>query len=385
MLQLFPGNYGWSLCALRVLVSGGDFGDIYFVCKDLVEASKTRDNNAWHIGWKRLAEEVDALAEERLKSKHLITATNAFYRASLYYQWAEAFLPPSDPRAKPMYDKHLSTFARFAELSSPRIEIIDIPFDGTNLKAYFVPPHNGAKPAPCTIVAGGFDGNKEETYPLAKAMASRGIASLGIDFPGQGATLRNSGLPARFDTEKPVAAAIDYLATRSDIDINRIGIAATSAGGYYAPRAAAFEKRIKACVPWSAVYDYYAIWKRRLAFENGKPTGLRPEIPFPVTPELVLSIMGVDNWEAALSRWESFRLQGVAEKIECDLLVVQGEDDPQTPLWEAEQLYKEARSKHKELRVYRHSEGGSAHVQVDRQEPAMNFIADWMADRLQAI
>lgn len=387
MFQYFPGNYGWSLSLLRCLVNGGHFGEIDWACSGLKEAAikKPRgDVDAWHLAWKKLADELDTLGDERLRIGHNVTAADAFYRASQYYQWVEAFLPLNDARAEPAWAKHLETFAKFAELTSPRVEIVDIPFEGTSLKAYFVPPAGEKKGAPCVVVAGGFDGNKEEMFALAKAMSVRGMAALGLDLPGQGTTLRLSGLPARHDSEVPVGAAIDYLAGRGDVDIDRIGIVAASAGGYYAPRAAAFEKRIKACVPWAAIYDYYAIWQRRLVFQDGKPTGIRTDIPFPVTEDLVLRIMGVDDWGTMLKKMEKFRLQGVAEKIECDLLIVQGEDDPQTPVPEAERMFKEASSKHKELRVYRRAEGGSAHVQVDRQEPAMSLIADWMSEHLRA-
>ena len=41
-------------------------------------------------------------------------------------------------------------------------------------------------------------------------------------------------------------AVVDYLETRSDVDLSRIGIWGVSLGGYFAPRAAALEKKIKA-------------------------------------------------------------------------------------------------------------------------------------------
>lgn len=387
MFRYFPDNYGWSLIVLRCLVAGGHFGEIDWICRGLVDASKQPpggDREAWYHAWRKLAEQVVGYADERLESDHKVSAGDLYYRAAQYFQWAEALLSPKDARAKPMYDRHLAAFERFTALSPAKIEIVDIPFEGTSLKSYFSAPAGDKRPVPCVIVVGGLDGNKEEMYPLVKSITDRGLACLGLDLPGQGATLRDSGLPARYDTEVPVGAAIDYLVSRDDVIADRIGMAATSAGGYYAPRAAAYEKRIKACVPWAAIYDYHAIWMRRLAFVDGKPVGIRPEIPFPVTADLVLSIMGVDDWSAALKKFESFRLEGVAKNIECDLLVVQGEDDPQTPLPEAERLFQEASSANKILRVYRREEGGSGHVQVDRQEPAMSMIADWLTDRLMA-
>ena len=39
------------------------------------------------------------------------------------------------------------------------------------------------------------------------------------------------------------------------VDAARIGLVGWSLGGYYAPRAAAFEKRIKLVVAWGANHD----------------------------------------------------------------------------------------------------------------------------------
>ena len=53
---------------------------------------------------------------------------------------------------------------------------------------------------------------------------------------------------------------VDWIETRSDLDAARIGLWGVSLGGYYAPRAVAFEKRIKACIALSGPYDWAAIW-----------------------------------------------------------------------------------------------------------------------------
>jgi dipeptidyl aminopeptidase/acylaminoacyl peptidase len=213
-------------------------------------------------------------------------------------------------------------------------------------------------------------------------LAERGISCMGIDQPGQGATLRLAKLVARHDSEVAVGAVVDYLQARKDVDASRIGIMAASMGGYYAPRAAAFEKRIKACVAWGAIYDYYACWQRRVGWKPGKPIQVSTNSALGTTGKHFLSIMGVPTWEAAFDKLESFRLAGVASKITCDILIVQGADDRQTPLVEAEQLYAEISSKNKELRVYTDAEGGAAHVQLDRPEPALSLICDWFSDHL---
>ena len=67
-------------------------------------------------------------------------------------------------------------------------------------------------------------------------------------------------MPIRGDYETAVKAVIDWLETRGDIDAGKIGLWGVSLGGYYAPRAAAFEKRVKACIGLSGPYDWATIW-----------------------------------------------------------------------------------------------------------------------------
>jgi len=58
----------------------------------------------------------------------------------------------------------------------------------------------------------------------------------------------------RTDFERAVIAVIDYLEGRPEIDRARIGIIGRSMGGFYAPKTAAIDKRIKAVVAWGAMY-----------------------------------------------------------------------------------------------------------------------------------
>ncbi|CAG9173400.1 2,6-dihydropseudooxynicotine hydrolase [Cupriavidus laharis] len=387
MFLYFPTNYTWSLAALRCLMSGGSFGDVDWACAGLHEAARKGprgDSPAWIAAWTRLANQVEETAEAAFDAGRRVTARGAYYRAAQYYQWAEAFVGPADPLAKSLYQRHLSTFARFAELSQPQVEIIDIPFDGASLKAYFIPAVGVTGPAPTVILSDGLDGTKEEMFPIANALAMRGISCLAVDGPGQGATLRLSRLVARHDSEVAVGRMVDYLETRPDVDHNRIGIIAASLGGYYAPRAVAFEKRIKACVAWSVIYDYHGVWKRRLNFEAGRPLKVADNAALGTTEHHLLHILGVKDFDAAMAKLENFRLEPIAHKIDCDFLIVHGAEDRQAPLAEAQRLFDGISSRNKDMWVYTAEDGGSGHVQVDRPEPAINRVADWMADHLSA-
>lgn len=384
MFEYFEDNYMWSLAVNRALASGALLGEIDWACSDLraAAAEGKADNEDWHQAWMRLATQVEGIAQEALGHGRTVTARGHFMRASLYYQWAEAFLKPSDARAATTFQRHLDTFRSGAALFQPAIEIVDIPFEGRTLYGYFV-PGQGTGPRPAVVLSDGLDGTKEEMIYVALALAERGISTLAIDHPGQGATLRLSELKARHDSEVAAGAAVDWLSTRADVDAQRLGIIAASMGGYYAPRAAAYEKRFKACVAWGAVYDYHAVWVRRFRTQPGQPVSLDTSAAMGTTGDHILHIVGARDFDEVLHKLEPFHLREAAHDITCDILILHGENDRQTPAADAQRLFEAIPSPNKLMRVYTREEGGAAHVQLDRPEPALSLLSDWMAERLQ--
>ena len=272
---------------------------------------------------------------------------------------------------------------RIAEHS--RVELVEIPYGERTIPAYVVPAVGAQTRSPAALLCDGLDANKEEMFYVALSLARRGITTIAFDGPGQGAALRLQGMTARHDFEVPVAACIDWLAMRSDIDAERIGFVAASWGGYYAPRAVAFEKRIKACAVMGAVFDTHACMARRVGYVPGQgATQLGGNAPLGTTGKTILRILGEPDWESAFKKLEQFRLEPVAAQIDCDLMIVHGANDRHAPPSEAQRLYDAVSSKEKRLRVFSEAEGGAAHVNLDRPEPALSLVCDWMAERLQA-
>ena len=140
----------------------------------------------------------------------------------------------------------------------PAGERVEIPYEGTRLYGILRKPRGVAHP-PIVVMCMGLDSAKEEMDAYESIFLARGMATLAFDGPGQGEA--EYELPIRGDYEKPVGSVVDWLETRTDIDHSRIGLWGVSLGGYYAPRAAAFEKRVKACIALSGPYD----WAGRLA------------------------------------------------------------------------------------------------------------------------
>jgi 2,6-dihydroxypseudooxynicotine hydrolase len=110
------------------------------------------------------------------------------------------------------------------------------------------------------------------------------------------------------------------------VDASRIGLFGVSLGGYYAPRAAAFEPRIRAVIALAGPYAVLA------AFDS--MPGL--------TQQAFIHRSGSTSRAEALDRLGRFTLEGVAPRITCPLLVIMGRQDRVIPPAEAERLAREA-------------------------------------------
>jgi dienelactone hydrolase len=221
----------------------------------------------------------------------------------------------------------------------------------------------------------GLDSTKEHMYSSRhwEELAARGISCLMLDQPGTGEALRLQGLTARIDSEAWAGAAVDWLVARNDVDSSRIGIVGWSLGGYYAPRAGAFEKRFALVVAWGANHDWGAVQRRRLEREG--------ERPVPHYWEHVLWVWGHDDLDTFIEFADDVHLDGVVEQITVPFLIAHGANDRQIPLEYAHRSYDQAvNSPKRELRVFTPEEGATEHIGLDHLPHVSTFIADWVAD-----
>ena len=378
----FPDDYRWSAGLIIALGTSpwgsSDLGEVDRVGKHL--KGRIGDDQAWFDEWTRMGGELENLAKEASSKGRHITASGFNLRACMYYQTGERFRQPKDDKALEVYRRAVNCFQQAAKyIIHPSIERVEIPYEGgKSLPALFVKASAEEKgPLPTVIFFDGLDVTKEFCYFWGvRDMVRRGLACLIVDGPGNGESIRFRGLKLRYDYEVPAGAAVDYLEGRKDVDPKRIGIMALSLGGYYAPRAAAFEKRLRACVAWGAQNDYQALWKRRM--ELAYKTALS------VPPDHIQWVLGASSMEDALKRLENFKLSGVVERIECPFLMVHGEEDAQVSLADAKACFNAVGSKDKTLRVFTAEEGGSQHCQNDRLGVAIPYMHDWLAEKLKA-
>src|SRR3954462_12193796 len=180
---------------------------------------------------------------------------------------------------------------------------VAIPFEGKTI--FGVLRGSG----PVVIMAPGLDSTKEELHAYEEPFLGRGMATLAIDGPGQGEA--EYDIPICGDYERAARAVCDWIEDRDDLDARRIAIWGVSLGGYYAPRAAAYEKRIKACIALSGPYEWEKIWD-----------GL---------PELTRDTFRVRSHSAsdadAKEKTKALTMVEAAPRITCPIFIVAGRQD----------------------------------------------------------
>lgn len=253
---------------------GADIGELMATVSDIVEG----DFDSWYVGWHSRGERVLGRAKEYLASGHLVSAREALLRASTYFRMSEFYLHgnPDDPRILADAKASEEAYAKAAELMGPTWERVEIPYEGTTLPGYFYKPDETNEPRPTLVFHGGYDSSVEELFYFAAAAATRrGYNCLTFDGPGQGMPLREQKLYFRYDWEKVVTPAVDYVLSRPDVDGDRLALKGMSLGGYLGARAAAFEPRFKAAILFDGVWSFSdSIWgilspEAKAAFKAG--------------------------------------------------------------------------------------------------------------------
>ena len=381
MFEYFEGNYVWNMAVNMALAMGGSIGDIDDASRSLRAVAKNRDDDAaeqFFANWTGLGEKVRRLAAADEARGRLLSAGAKYRRAFIYFIQAERMQRPDFGPRREAFRAALDCFAKFLALSGEDCRRVEVPYRGTSLPALFVPARTAGRRAPCMVHFDGLDVTKEIIYLMGMpaALRERGVGTLVVDNPGVGESLRLRELHNFPEAEVAAGSAVDFLATLPEVDPDRVGIMALSLGGYHAPRAAAFEKRLKCCVAWGANYDWGATQRAR--HQSGTAS-----LPIPHYWDHVGWVFGKKTVEEILAVSEKLCLKGILDRITCPILVVHGENDRQIPLSQAEQTVAECVASPKaELHVHRLADGGAEHCSVDNVALTVEVIADWVAETL---
>jgi dipeptidyl aminopeptidase/acylaminoacyl peptidase len=313
----------------------------------------------WCAAWCRRAIVHENLGHEALDQGFRLSAGEHLSRAAVYYHFAKFVFVIDVEQMQAAHRKAITCKQLAAPLLRPPARRVEIPYQGSTLAGLLRLPVGASKP-PLVIMVPGLDSAKEEMEAYELPYLARGMATLMVDGPGQGEA--EYQFPIRGDYEVPVKAMVDWAEKQPLVDGDRIGLWGVSLGGYYAPRAAAFEKRLKACIGLAGPYEFTANWDQ--------------------LPELTRETFRVRSHLStdAQAREHARTLTlggGIAAQIECPLFLVTGKQDRLIPWEDTQRLAREASGPVELLIV----EDGN-HIANNRPYRWRSRTADWMAQQL---
>jgi 2,6-dihydroxypseudooxynicotine hydrolase len=314
----------------------------------------------WCKAWSARAAIHEEMGEKALAEGQRISAGAHFTRAAVCYHFGKFLFVNNLAQMKKAHARAVACRNKALPLIDPPGERVAIPYEGKLLYGNLRKPYTAQKP-PVVVMCMGLDSAKEEMDDYESRFLARGLATLAFDGPGQGEGEYDFALCPEY--EKPVKAVVDFVETRADLDAAKIGIWGVSLGGYYAPRAACFEKRLRACVALSGPYQ------RSASFE-GRPS---------INVEAFRVRSKSKTLEQAGKVALRFSLAGIAKDITCPIYIVAGTKDRLTPHAQAEKLAKEVSGPC----VLSVIEGGN-HVVNNLWYRYRDQTADWMAAQLGA-
>ena len=314
----------------------------------------------WCGAWCRRAELHEELGRRALASGLGLSAGEHLTRAAVCYHFSKFVFVSDYGQMRSAHLKAVECRNLALPLLAPAGERVLIPYEGMSLAGNLRKPVGAERP-PVVVMCMGLDSAKEEMDAYENVFLARGIATLAFDGPGQGEAEYDA--PIRGDYEVPVAAVVDWIGRRADLDSGRIGLWGVSLGGYYSARAAAFEKRVKACISLSGPYDVAGGWDRF------------PEL----TRETFRVRAKCRTQDEARAFGATLSLNSVASGITCPLFIVAGRLDRIVPWRDGERLAREAKGPVELLLI----EDGN-HVANNRGYRYRPQSADWMARQLGA-
>ena len=369
----FPDHPEWNVQVLR-LVAEAEFGGAdFYECLRTSERirSQGQTGDAWEREWAALGASLvgDRPPGSQDARESAVSRTHRSSRACNYFRTAEFFLPRPHPRRVELFDAAQRAFRRAIPDLPISVSVMEIAHGNATYEGYVFRGRGATdeNPGPGVVFLGGADSYAEELYFFGgRAMADRGITVVVADTPGRGGTLRRQGIPTRPDYEEPASRVMDALAELPFVDPARLGVVGVSLGGYYAPRLAAADERVRALVCFCACFDVLS--DLYLFYPP-----LEPQIEW---------ITGSSSREETIEKLRDFTLATVAQNITCPTLICHGAGDELISPAAATKLYDAVSSQDRSLRLWRGEEGGAIHCNYDNWSISFPYMFDWLQSKL---
>jgi hypothetical protein len=311
---------------------------------EIVSKIKAGDFESAWSAYHQAGVDARAQAESAAAKRHSVSAREAYLAAASYFSAGLRFLDGTDDpeRLLPCWQAYAACWSAAAALFDPPIERLEIPYEGGSLTGWFLRVDNSHRRRPLIVLNNGADGLEAGSYVLGGAGAlARGYNCLIFNGPGQGDSLWMRKLYFRPDWEKVITPVVDAALRRREVDPKRIALVGISQGGYWAPRALAFEHRIAAGVADPGVWDVSEPWLSHLPpfvrsaldskdnsrFDQMIQMGAASNPRTRMTLSFRMRPFGFTSYHEAFQAVQAYHLADVAGRIRCPMLVTNPEGE----------------------------------------------------------
>jgi pimeloyl-ACP methyl ester carboxylesterase len=299
---------------------GLDPGDV----KEAFTSIHTRDKDEWAAGFMGVADRY--MNEAKSLEKTDTAKANADYiRAWRLYSFGRWPIPAS-PGKQRSYEKAIEAFLAHARFWDPPLEIVKIPFEGKEITGYLRLPKNTNGLVPLVLAVNGLDSRKEDLAESFSAILPFGVGYLAVDGPGTG----QSPIKVSENADRMLSRVLDYIATRPEIEKNRVAIHGVSWGAYWATKMAIVERaRLRGASAQSPPTDKFF----QKDFLMNSLIGNR-EYLFDQVPALMAifdNAKTVDEMAEVLPKMSLVK-QGLLGKPMAPMLILAGVLDTQVPI-----------------------------------------------------
>ena len=292
--------------------------------KEAFNSIHTKDKDEWAAAFMAVADRY--MNEAKSLEKSDPAEANADYiRAWRLYSFGRWPIP-SSPGKQRCYEKAIEAFLAHARFWDPPLEIVKIPFEGKQIIGYMRLPKDADKPVPLVIAVNGLDSRKEDLSESFGAIIQHGIGFLAVDGPGTG----QSPIKVRENSERMLSRVLDYVATRPEIDKNRVALHGVSWGAYWATKMAIVERaRLQGCSAQSPPVDGF--FQKDFLTNNLLANREYLFDQVPALMNIFENVTTLDQLADELARMSLVR-QGLLGKPMAPMLVIAGVKDTQVPI-----------------------------------------------------
>jgi esterase FrsA len=292
--------------------------------REALASVKTRDKDEWAAAFMTVGDKYAAEAKA-LEATDPQKANADYIRAWRLYSFGRWPFPAS-PKKQESYHKAIAAFLAHAHYWDPPLEVVHIPFEGSEVIGYLRLPKNAKGPVPLVIAVNGLDSRKEDLSESFSAILPYGIGFLAVDGPGTG----QAPIKVSENSERMLSRVIDYAQSRPEIDKSRLAVHGVSWGAYWATKLAIVERaRLRGASAQSPPVDTFF----QKEFLMNSLLGNR-EYLFDQVPALMNIFDGVktlDELADALGKMSLVK-QGLLGKPMAPMLILAGVLDTQVPI-----------------------------------------------------